>query len=79
MEVQQKLESPARKRRPQDEQISLDAIKEVVRGEIQGAVSGMTDRVAATMTPFKRWRPYPPGRQSKDYASLNWPLIPRVW
>ena len=48
MEVQNQLESPARKRGPQqDEPLSLDAIREVVRGEIQGAVSGMTDRVAA--------------------------------
>ena len=48
MEVQpNKFESPQRKRGPQDEQLSLDAIREVVRGEIQGAVAGMTDRVAA--------------------------------
>ncbi|CAE7913948.1 unnamed protein product [Symbiodinium necroappetens] len=46
MQVQAK-ESPHRKRGPQDEPLSLDAIREVVRGEIQGAVAGMTDRVAA--------------------------------
>ncbi|CAE7240962.1 unnamed protein product [Symbiodinium sp. KB8] len=47
MEVQAQMESPARKRGPQDESLSLDAIREVVRGEIQGAASGVTDRVAA--------------------------------
>ena len=46
MEVQAR-DSPQRKRGPQEDNISLDAIREVVRGEIQGAMVGMTDRVAA--------------------------------
>ena len=45
MEVQAR-DSPERKRGPQDEQLCLDAIREVVRGEIQG-VAGVSDRVAA--------------------------------
>ena len=41
-------ESPARKRGvPPDEALSLDSIREVLRTEIQGAVGGVTDRVAA--------------------------------
>ena len=41
-------ESPARKRGvPPDEGLSLESIREVLRTEIQGAVGGVTDRVAA--------------------------------
>ncbi|CAE7253430.1 unnamed protein product [Symbiodinium sp. CCMP2592] len=41
-------DSPQRKRgAPEHESISLEAIREVVRGEIQGAVSGVTERVTA--------------------------------
>ena len=42
-------ESPQRKRGMPDPEpiLSLEAIREVVRGEIQGAVSGVTNRVAA--------------------------------
>ena len=50
MEVQNaaKVESsPMRKRGIPEEPLSLDAIRDVVRGEIQGAVAGMSDRVAA--------------------------------
>ena len=40
--------SPPKKRSvPEGEQLSLDAIRDVVRGEIQGAFAGMNDRVAA--------------------------------
>ena len=46
MEVQAR-DSPQRKTGPQEESISLDAIREVVRGEILDAMVGMTDRVAA--------------------------------
>ena len=43
-----KTESPLRKRGiEQEQQLSLEAIRDVVRVEIQGAVSGMSDRVAA--------------------------------
>ena len=41
-------ESPARKRGvPPEESLSLESIREVLRTEIQGAVGGVTDRVAA--------------------------------
>ena len=46
--AQAKNESPARKKGiPEEQPLSLDAILDVVRGEIQGAVAGMSDRVAA--------------------------------
>ena len=43
------LDSPQRKRGSPDPEpaLSLQAIRDVVRGEIQGAVTGVTDRVAA--------------------------------
>ena len=43
------LDSPQRKRGSPDPEpaLSLEAIRDVVRGEIQGAVTGVTDRVAA--------------------------------
>ncbi|CAE7704187.1 YCF1 [Symbiodinium sp. CCMP2456] len=40
-------ESPQKKRAVHDEGLSLEAIRDVVRGEIQGAVTGLSDRVAA--------------------------------
>ena len=43
------LDSLQRKRGSPDPEpaLSLEAIRDVVRGEIQGAVTGVTDRVAA--------------------------------